>query len=344
MIKQQADLTKTFNDPIRRIIVLTRAAELLWPYEQDKARAVFTEAFDLAGETEKENERKGSRSLLLRLQVPDQRFVVIRAVARRDSAWAKDLTGQILKALNDGENPSSRSSFENSVIAARLLDSATRMIATDINTAFDLARASFNYPAGSWLTRFLYSLAEVNQQAADQFYAQALGVYGDRPMREFLYLQAYPFAWRETRITPVFSFYEVPPKFVTNQSLQRRFVQVLLRRAQQAVEGPVDEGDAYRNPVGNLLPGKVHLLVGLTLLEPQVKSALPDLLPPLTEWREKILVSLPVETQKLLLQPGREISARTDQTFDEQVESAQKVSDVHERDGLIATAVMGSEK
>ena len=344
MIKQQTDLTRTFNDPVRRITVLIRAAELLWPYEQDKARAVFTEAFDLAGETEKENEKKGSRSLLLRLQAPDQRFVVIRAVARKDSAWAKDLTQQILKAPNDGETPSSRSFFESSVIAARLLDSATKMIATDANAAFDLARASFNYPASSWLTQFLYSLAKVNQQAADQFYAQALGVYGDRPMREFLYLQAYPFAWRETRNTPVFSLYEVPAKFVTNQSLQRRFVQVLLRRAQQAVEGPVDEGDAYQDPAGNLLPGKVHLLVGLTLLEPQVKSALPDLLPPLTESREKILVSLPVETQKLLLQPGREISARTDQTFDEQVESAQKVSDVQERDGLIATAVMGSEK
>ncbi|HEX6047562.1 MAG TPA: hypothetical protein VFZ22_23940 [Pyrinomonadaceae bacterium] len=345
MIKQQADLTKTFNDPVRRIAVLLRAAELLWPYEQDKARAVFTEAFDLAGETEKENERKNSRSLLLRLRVPDQRFVVVRAVARKDAVWAKDLTQQILKASSDGETPSSsRSSFESSVIAARLLDSATKMIATDVNAAFDLARVSFNYPAGSWLTQFLYKLAEVNQQAADQFYAQALGVYGDRPMREFLYLQAYPFAWRETNNTPVFSFYQVPAKFVTNQSLQRRFVQVLLRRAQQAVEGPVDEGDVYQSSAANLLPGKVHLLVGLTLVEPQVKSELPDLLPQLTDAREKILVSLPVETQRLLLQPGREISVTKDQTFDEQLESAQKASDVHERDGLIATAVIGSEK
>src|SRR5436309_2375656 len=50
MIKQQVDLAKTFNDPIRRISVLIRAADLLWPYEQDKARAVFTDAFELATE------------------------------------------------------------------------------------------------------------------------------------------------------------------------------------------------------------------------------------------------------------------------------------------------------
>ncbi len=44
-------------------------------------------------------------------------------------------------------------------------------------------------------------------------------------------------------------------------------------------------------------------------LEPQVSASLPDLLAQLTQAREKILVSLSVETQKLLLQPGREISA-----------------------------------
>ena len=340
MIKQQVGLTKTFNNTIRRITVLIRAADLLWPYQQDKARAVFTEAFELATEDEKENEQKGPRSLLLRLQIPDQRYVVIRAVARRDSAWAKELTRQMLKPANDSEASSTRSSFENVLTAERLLDSAYKLIATDINAAFDLARASLNYPASFMLTRFLYRLAEVNQQAADQFYAQALVVYGDKPMREFLYLQAYPFAWRETLNTPIFAYHEVPTNFVTNQSLQRRFVQVLLRRAQQALEVPLDEGDTYRTSHDTLMPGTVNLLEGLMLLEPQVSASLPDLLAPLTQAREKILVSLSVETQKQLLQPGREISTTPDQSFDEQVESAQKVPDVNERDELIATAVL----
>jgi len=345
MIKQQVDVTRTFNNTIRRITVLIRAADLLWPYQQDKARPVFTEAFELATENEKENEQKAPRSLLLRLQTPDQRYVVIRAVARKDSAWAKELTRQILKPANDSETSSTRSSFENVLTAARLLDSAYQMISTDINAAFDLARASLNYPASFMLTRFLFRLAEVNQQAADQFYAQALVVYGDKPMREFLYLQAYPFAWRETFNTPVYTNNEVPANFVTNQSLQRRFVQVLLRRAQQALEVPLDEGDTYRSSDVRLMPGTVHLLQGLVRLEPQVSSSLPDLLAPLTQAREKILISLSVETQKQLLQPGREISTTPDQTFDEQVESAQKLPDVNERDELIATAVLSpSEK
>jgi len=344
MIQQQVGLTRTFNDPNRRVTVLIRAADLLWPYQQEKARTVFTEAFELAIKNQKENEQKAPRSVLLRLQTPDQRYVVIRAVAKRDIAWAKELTRQMLKAASDSEASSARSPFETVLAAERLLDSANKLIATNIGAALELAKASLDYPAGFMLTHFLYGLADVNQQAADQFYALALSRYGDKPMREFLYLQAYPFAWRETLNTPISSFYEVPTNFVPNQSLQRQFVQVLLRRAQQALEVGLDEGDTYRTSHDTLMPGTVHLLEGLIRLEPQVRGSLPDLWAPLIQARERILVSLSVETQKLLLQPGREISTDSRQTFDEQVEAAQNTVDVNERDARIITAVFGSEK
>ena len=345
MIKPQVELTKTINNGTRRITVLIRAADLLWPYQQNRARAVFTEAFELAVENEKENADKGPRSVLLRMQVPDQRYVVIRAVAKRDSAWARELTRQMLKLNDQDGEASTRDSFQDTLTAQRLLDSAIKLIASDIAAAFDLARASFMYPASSWLPRFLYQLAGVNQQAADQFYAQALAVYGDKPMREFLYLQAYPFAWRDTINTPVFAFnYKVPANFVINPSLQRRFLEILLRRAHQSLEEvPLDQSDTYRNPNGAWMPGTVHLLQGLVRLEPQVKESLPDLLPPLTQAREKILVSLSVENQRLFLQPGREISTRPEQSFKEEVDSAQKVPDLNERDQIIGSAVLGSD-
>lgn len=343
MIKQQIDLTKTFQNPVPRIAVLIRAADMLWPYEQERARRAFTDAFELATENEKENEQKGPRSLMLRLQIPDQRYVVIRAVTKRDSAWAKELTQKMLKLDTEARAATStRNSFNDLLTAARLLDAANQMIATDTKAAFDLARASLNYPASGALTRFLYRLAEVNQPTADQFYAQALAVYRDKPLREFLYLQSYPFAWRETVNTPTFHSYVVPANFVTTQSLQRQFVQVLLRRAQQVLETPLDQGDTYRDPRGVLLPGTAHLLRALMLLEPQIRGSLPDLLAPLTEAREKILVSLSLDTQKLLMQPGREVSLTHEKTFDQQIASAEKLPDVDRRDELIAEAVLSA--
>ncbi|HEU4834403.1 MAG TPA: hypothetical protein VFS90_08315, partial [Pyrinomonadaceae bacterium] len=46
--KQQILITRTFDNPVQRIAVLLRAADLLWPHEQEKSLATFMEAFDLA--------------------------------------------------------------------------------------------------------------------------------------------------------------------------------------------------------------------------------------------------------------------------------------------------------
>jgi hypothetical protein len=342
-IRQQIDLTKTIDDSPRRIAVLIRAADLLWSVQQEKARAVFTEAFELATRSEGENEQKAARAIILRMQTADQRYVVIRAVAKRDSAWAKELTRQTLKQdTQDDEVSSARDSFKEVLTAERLCDSASQLISTDINAALELARASLNYPASSGLTRFLYRLAEVNQQGSDQFYGQALAVYGDRPMRELLYLQAYPFALPESMDTPILASYAVPSNFVTSQSLQRRFVEVMLRRAQQALQTPLDEGDNYRNVYGKSTPGVAHLLQSLMRIEPQVRASLPDLSAPVSQARENLLVSLSVDTQKQLSQPGREVSTTPEQSFDEQIELAQKLSNVNDREDLIATTVLSA--
>ena len=343
MIRQQVELSKTFN-PTQRITTLIRAADLLWPYQQDKARAAFTEAFDLAIETEKEQPKR-SQSWIVRMQVPDQRHVVIRAVAKRDSAWAKELIQQVVKLDTDAEMTPARDSLNNVLTADRLMDSARQMLPTDFNAALELARVSLKYSLSTTLTHFLYDLAGINQQAADQLYAQALAAYSDKPMREFLYLQAYPFAWRETLNTPVFLFHDrIPPNFAPNRSLQRTFVRILLRRAQQALETPLDQRDSYQDSSTAWIPGTAHILQGLIKLEPQVREFLPDLLPQLTATRERLLVSLSVEDQKLFVQPGREASIAPNKTFDEEIEAAQKESDVYERDQLIATEVLGSGK
>jgi hypothetical protein len=343
VIRQQIDVTKTIDDSTRRIAVLIRAADLLWSVQQEKARAVFTEAFEFATRSEKENEQTAPRAIILRMQTADQRYVVIRAVAKRDSTWAKELTRQMLKQdTHDDEVSSARDSFKDVLTAERLLDSAGQLISTDINAALDLARASLNYPASSGLTRFLYRLAEVNRQGSDQFYGQALAVYGDRPMREFLYLQAYPFALPESMDTPIFASYAVPSNFVTSQSLQRRFVELMMRRARQTLEAPLDEGDNYRNVFGTSTPGVVHLLQSLMRIEPQVRASLPDLSGPVSQTRENLLVSLSVDTQKQLSQPGRDVSTTPEQSFDELIELAQKLPNVNDREDLIATTVLSA--
>src|SRR5436190_8808725 len=96
-IRQQIDLTRTFDDQLKRITVLLRAADLLWPYQNIKARAAFTEAFDLARQNFKEKGDKPRREGHLIVGVPDQRYAVITAIGKRDAAWARKLSDQMLE-------------------------------------------------------------------------------------------------------------------------------------------------------------------------------------------------------------------------------------------------------
>lgn len=345
-IRQQVDLAKTFDNNVRRIAVLIRAADLLWPLQLDKARTIFGEAFDMAVQHEKEKseQSKGVQTSGLLMEAPDQRFVVIRTVAKRDSALAKKLMAQIVKADLPTQTERAASDSTNDVlIAQRLLTSATQMLSVDSATAMEFARTSLRYPASHVLARFLYVLASVNQRAADSFYEQALGVYGNRPMREFLYLATYPFAFRSSGDTPLFGFYNdvVPDNFKPNSSLQRRFVQTLLRRSHQALEVPLDQGDNF-----NDFPGLAHIAQVLLRIEPEVNTLLPDVLPELIQTREKLLVSLPLETQGTLRTPDNNASPAPapSKNFEEQIEQAEKLSNVNKRYQFIVTAILSVSK
>jgi hypothetical protein len=119
----------------------------------------------------------------------------------------------------------------------------------------------------------------------------------------------------------------------------------MLRRAQEALEVPSGQDDSYQDASAKWLPSTVHILHGLIQLEPQVSESLPDLLPALRETREKILVSISVDNQKLFLEPGREASVTPpNKSFAERIEEAQKEPDVYERDQLFASAVLGSRE
>src|SRR5262245_6003150 len=98
--KQQILITRTFDNPVQRIAVLLRAADLLWPHDQEKSLAAFMEAFDFAVQNFKEKgdqiQRSSSSQFAAVIPVPDQRFIVISALAKRDPVRARKLSEQML--------------------------------------------------------------------------------------------------------------------------------------------------------------------------------------------------------------------------------------------------------
>ena len=342
-IQQIAVSTRTFDNSVQRITVLLRAADLLWPHRQDKALAAFMEAFDLAAQNFKETGDESRRTSQSRfaaiIQVPDQRYKVISALAKRDSAAARKLSAQMLQdeAREAAEKPAPDAQA-NKRTAEKLLTLAYGMVTTDTATAVSFARNSFRYPATLQLPLFFYELSRANKPAAEQFYEEALAAYGSAPMDQFLYLSAYPFGNnRDAGEMPGYTFYRIPEGFAPSTRLQRLFIQRLLTRIQVALETPVEAtaSERYSDPA--------QMWLALSRLEKQIQTNLPDLSEGSMQSKDKLFALLNPASQ------GRvnEVVDNDNQpkkSFDEQVEAAEKLSDVGRRDQGLSFAVTRSSK
>lgn len=341
--KQQILFSRTIDNQAQRIGVLLRAADLLWPHDQEKALAAFMEAFDLAVQYFKETGdqilRTSKSQFAAQIQVPDQRFQVISALAKRDPARARKLSAQLFQDEAKemaGKPPADMQSRMRS--ADKILGVALALLPDDVPSAVNFARQSFRYPATLSLGVFFYQLAQTNRQAADQFYVEALAAYGSKPMDQFLYLSAYPFGNnRDAGEMPGYTYYSVPEGFAPSQTLQRQFMQVLLARSEAALAIPVDPKSGHR------YPDHAQMWLALSRLEKQVQDNLPDLAEAATRTKERLFASLDQGMQQGVT--GQIASDNPPKrSFDEQVEAAEKQQDVGRRDQQFTFAVTGASK
>src|SRR5947208_12011449 len=185
IIQRQIDLSKTIDQDERRITVLLKTADLTWPLEQDKARATFTDAFDIATRQFKEKGEKDSSEGRMKVQGTDYRYTVITAIAKRDSAWARKLTKQILDEEAENADKTQKDSAQAARTAEKLLSAAISIIGSNQTAALEFARSSLRYPATFYLPFFFFKMWEANHALADQFYAEALTAYSQTTMDQF---------------------------------------------------------------------------------------------------------------------------------------------------------------
>ncbi len=341
--KQQILQSRTFDNPVQRIAVLLRAADMLWPHDQEKALAGFMEAFDLAVQHFKENgdqvARTSKSQFAAQIQLADQRYNVVAMLARRDQARARKLSDQLLQeeAKEMADKPAADVQTKRRS-AAKILELAGSLLPDNLPSAVNFARQSLRYPASMFLTNFIYQLAATNRQAADQLYVDTLAAYGTTPMEQFLYLSSYPFGnSRDAGDMPGYTIYNVPEGFAPNQALQRQFMQILLARSEAALGTAVDPAS------GSRYPDHAQMWLALARLEKQVQDNLPDLAETTTRTKERLFASLNQDTQKQI--SGRISSDNEPQrSFDEMVELAEKQKDPGLRDQYLSGAVTGASK
>jgi hypothetical protein len=337
IIQQQLAAARIFENEVQKVTVLIRGAELLWPLRQEKARAGFSDAFETAVHNFKERGDAPDHDGKLAIGVPDQRYSVISAIAKRDAVWARKLTDQLLKEQEQETKDKPTKDNKTEVAAAeKLLTVASSMLPSEPGTAVGFARSSLRYPATMYLTPVLYRLATIDQSAANQFYQEALAAYAGAPMERLLYLSAYPFGnHRDAGDMPGYMYYTVPEGFKPNPILQRAFVQTILSRAQEFINNPTE------TPAGHRISEPGQMLLAFTRLAAQIQQSLPDLAPAVEAVKGNLLARTPESTQ-------RDVSDKISddnppvRSFEEQLEEALKNPNVDRRDWQLTSAITGA--
>lgn len=274
LVRAQASEARKIDDAMQRVGVLVRAADLLWRDDEAAARALFTEAYEVATTDSKkvrEPPKPGMFDIIITRS--DLRFEVLRRIAKHDGKWAQRLAETFSNEAEDraksGASSTAGMAGSNLDAGADLLAFALSLLETDESAAVRAARLGFRHRATMNLPRFLYELAKRNRQLADAFYEEAVGVYANGEPEDLVYLSPYAFGLYQL-MSPARSFtsYAVPEGYAPNPRSRQLFVEAWLRLADRKLKSaPTEAAQATTNDQNRPLDQTEKLYAALTAIE-----------------------------------------------------------------------------
>lgn len=321
LVEQQADESKSVAETDKRVNILLRVADFLWLADEAAARKYFAEAFQIARDRfrEKGVEKSESKEGLL-MQQPDYRFGVISAIAKRDAEWAKKLSEIVLKEYDEDAEKDQRNANDKDNEVEELISLAAQTAKDNPQLSLTLARRAMRYQLLRRWTYALYQMAVNNQTLTDQIYGELLNNYADKEVYRLLYLSAYPFG--NGRIFGVEKYsmgMSVPAGFSPNNSLQRQFVKILLRRVMRLT--PESTSKSVQN-----VPETAIAVMALNDLEPIIVQQFPDLAQAFSQAKihaGSIVEGNALESAKRNDEAGKSFN----KSFDENLEEVKKADD-----------------
>ena len=335
LVEQQVDEGKSIDNSVLRIAILIRAADALWSHREDHARTLFAQAYELAEMQFKEKGDETRKEGRLKIQLEDQRFVVMAAIARHDAGWARRLAERNVEAtkLVAAKDVTSANSAS---IADKMIGLAVSILPADQQVAIRLVRETLGFRPTDSLAFFLFRLAEVNKAAADQLYVDAIGAYANAGVADFLYLSAYPFALNHV-IGPeaLSTSFLVPQDFVADPRLQGLFLEELFRRAKASIETPEQTG---RN--AKQLPEAAQVYIALNGVEPLIAQYQPAYAERGAVLKSAIGALLFSDVRQQAANVIRAQSSDQANAFEQYVEKAEHEANSTRKDSLLALAVL----
>lgn len=345
LVETQLSEAKMYADASRRLSVMTRAADLLWPYERDAAREIFRQAYDLAVKDFREHENDPEPTDPMTPPRADQRYVVMTAIGRRDAAWARRLAEAVAeekrREAEQGTSATNSGGWKPG-LAENTLGLADSLLKTDREASLALVRSTFRQPASYLLVQYFYVLAHADRAAADALYAEALSAYREGTASDLTYLAVYPFALnREPGSVPLAYGYLPPEGFAPDARLCDLFLGVLFRQVETKFRTP----EVAQTEDARAVTEQGQLLTMLVMLEPLVARVRPASLERLVALKGTATAAATAQSRgraESFERFRREHEAESDTAFSRTVEQIERERDPAKRDYYIANLIMSS--
>jgi hypothetical protein len=208
VVDKIASEARSVDDIATRVRLEARAAELLWDFDQARARVVFAKAFDEADSMIDES----SSSLFggaLRSQLLAE---VLRRAYVRDTGFAETLLAS-LDDSGDGIDYGTGVPTEMTEQGNARLAIATSLASTNPTAAVELARSSLDEADPSELAGFLIVLRRVDKVAGDALYTEAIAHLSRQAVLvgDLVLLQSYAIPTVEPNAPDPWRSFGVPP-------------------------------------------------------------------------------------------------------------------------------------
>ncbi len=344
LVSQQVGDSRTIREADKRIKILARSADFLWPYDEPTARGHFAEAYKIAVDNFREKgietKKTSDDPQALRFEVPDHRFEVIRAIVKRDAAWAKKLTEEILAEFEKAAKDRNESGQTREV--QMMLRMANEAVESDPSLSWYLYRRAMRYPLDY---HWMFAISEVtrkNSSMATALYAELLQNYRNESIRRLLFLSSYPFGSGRLFGIDKYQFGVAPPAISTlNPELQRQFLEVFFARIAAIAASP---DLRMLPPDPNRQPEAVYMISALNDIEPILISDLPFMMPRFSVARSQATSLMTAEMRK-------NMDARESQqsglgmSFEERIEALEEADELGTlEDAMIFNLVSWLEK
>src|SRR5207247_9495548 len=136
---------------------------------------------DIIKETGFETNKVDDKGSTAFTNLPDQRMEVVRAIAKKDSAWAKRLSEQMLTDYD--KTAADRTGFDKTRELGDLLFLARESVKTNPELSRYLFRRIMQYPLFNHWFFVFYDIAKDNTPFADSLYQETINNYRNESPR-----------------------------------------------------------------------------------------------------------------------------------------------------------------